>query len=57
VGTWPSGNLIYLLNANNGRVLRTINVGAPVYSQPVFAGRYLFVATASGVLTAYRPKH
>src|SRR5262249_25663080 len=56
VGTWPSGHLVSLLDANKGRVLRNLDVGAPVYAQPVFADRYLFVATATGVLTAYRPK-
>jgi len=57
VGTWPSGNVVSLLDANKGRVLRTINVGAPVFAQPVFADRYLLVATSTGVLTAYRPTH
>jgi outer membrane protein assembly factor BamB len=47
---------VYLLAASNGQVLGAINTGnTPVFSQPVFAGNYLFVATAGGGITAYEP--
>jgi outer membrane protein assembly factor BamB len=55
VGMWPGGHLLYLLNARNGHVLKRIDVGAPVFAQPVFADSYLFVATTGGVLYAYGP--
>ena len=52
---WPTGHLVDLLNAANGRVLKKIDVGAPVFAQPVFADRYLLVATTGGVLYEYTP--
>lgn len=55
VGMWPTGHLVDLLNAGNGRVLKKIDVGAPVFAQPVFADRYLLVATTGGVLYGYTP--
>lgn len=47
---------VYLLDASNGQILATINTGAEsVFSQPVFAGNYLFVATVGGGISAYQP--
>jgi outer membrane protein assembly factor BamB len=54
-------NAVYLLNAANGSLLRTIpEPGTLVFAQPVFAGNHLFIATArditsTGVLTAFTP--
>jgi outer membrane protein assembly factor BamB len=42
----------YLLNAANGSVLRFISLGKE-FAQPVFADNYLFLATHSGILSAY----
>ena len=54
-------NAVYLLNAANGTILKTIpETNSIVFAQPVFAGTHLFVATAGGttsggVLTAFTP--
>ena len=53
-------NAVYLLNALNGNILTSMPETALVFSQPVFAGTHLFVATAGfntseGVLTAFTP--
>jgi outer membrane protein assembly factor BamB len=54
-------NAVYLLNAATGSILTTIpETNTIVFSQPVFAGNHLFVATAagdvpSGKLTAFIP--
>jgi outer membrane protein assembly factor BamB len=54
-------NAVYLLNAANGTILKTIaEPNVIVFAQPVFAGNHLFVATAagdvpSGKLTAFIP--
>jgi len=59
VGTYnelqPSANRVYLVNAATGVIIRQLSVGSEVFSQPVFAGPYLFVATRTGGLTAYSP--
>lgn len=46
-GTWASANnVVYLINASTGKVLRTIGVGAnKVWGQPVFADNYLLIPT------------
>jgi len=50
----PSG--VYLIDTSNGKILATISVDdTPVYSQPVFAGNFLFVGTVGEGITAYRP--
>ena len=56
----PTQNAVYLLNALNGNILTTIPETTLVFSQPVFAGTHLLVATAGfntseGVLTAFTP--
>lgn len=50
---WPAG--VYLLNAATGRILGTLPVTDGVFAQPVFAGKYLFVASESGQVVAYSP--
>ena len=49
----PTTNAVYLVNATDGAILRTIAVTSPVFAQPVFAGSHLFVAATGGTLTAY----
>jgi polyvinyl alcohol dehydrogenase (cytochrome) len=49
----PASNAVYLLDASDGQVVRTIDVGNAVFAQPVFAGSHLYVASWGGVLTAY----
>ena len=46
---------VYLLNAASGRILGTLPLNAGAFAQPVFAGKYLFVADESGQVTAYTP--
>ena len=47
---------VYLIDESNGRILATISVeNTPVYSQPVFAGKFLFVGTVGDGITAYTP--
>jgi hypothetical protein len=55
-------NAVYLLNAANGNVLKTIpEPSTLVFAQPVFAGSHVFIANAGGVpssfgkLTAFTP--
>ena len=54
-------NAVYLLNAANGAILRTISEpDVIVFAQPVFADSHLFIATANfttsvGKLTAFIP--
>jgi outer membrane protein assembly factor BamB len=51
VGTFDSTgtpNATYLVAATNGKVLRTLNVGAD-FAQSAFAGRWLFTANDAGV--------
>lgn len=41
-------NAVYLINATNGQILKTINYGAaPIFAQPVFAAQKLFIAGPS----------
>lgn len=48
-------NAVYLLNAANGNILRTIpETGTLVFAQPVFADNHLFVATSGGIASAGR---
>jgi polyvinyl alcohol dehydrogenase (cytochrome) len=49
-------DVVYLLNAANGRLLRTLAVGKyAVWGQPVFADNYLLVATTGSTgLSVYR---
>jgi outer membrane protein assembly factor BamB len=49
----PTTNAVYLVDATDGTILRTIVVTSPVFAQPVFAGAHLFVAATDGTLTAY----
>ena len=51
--TDPATNAVYLVDADDGTILRTIAVTSPVFAQPVFAGTHLFVAATDGTLTAY----
>jgi len=51
----PTGNAVYLLDASNGNILTSFPETSPVFSQPVFANNYLFIATSAGVLLAYSP--
>jgi len=46
-------NFVYLLDASDGSVVKTIQEDASIFAQPVFADTHLFVATTGGVLTAY----
>jgi outer membrane protein assembly factor BamB len=46
---------LYMLRAATGGILRTLPLKAAAFAQPVFAGRYLFVADGSGQITAYSP--
>jgi outer membrane protein assembly factor BamB len=51
-------NADYLLNASTGSVLATLNNGnSPQFAQPVFADGYLFDATDTAGLTAYKLAH
>jgi outer membrane protein assembly factor BamB len=49
----PSANRVYLLDASTGTIVNTITESSSVFAQPIFADDLLFVATGSGVLTAY----
>jgi len=56
--SWASGEsgAVYLLNASNGQILATVNTdGTSVFSQPVFAESYLFVATEGEGIMAFEP--
>jgi outer membrane protein assembly factor BamB len=47
-------NGVFLINASNGKFLRTITYGkSSIFAQPVFADNYLLVASRLG-LTAYK---
>ena len=49
-------NADYLLNATNGTVLATVSNGdSTQFAQPVFADRYLLIATDTAGLYAYTP--
>ena len=51
----PTTNAVYLLDASNGNILRTIPETSPVFAQPVFADTHFLVATSGGTLTAFSP--
>jgi polyvinyl alcohol dehydrogenase (cytochrome) len=53
LATYQGQTAAYLVNASNGRILKTIS-NNPTFAQPVFADRYLFVARIGGKLTAYK---
>lgn len=55
-GTWASSNVVYLINASTGKVLRTIGVGAnKMWGEPVFADNYLLIPTTGTTgLLVYR---
>jgi outer membrane protein assembly factor BamB len=46
---------VYLLRAATGQLRGQLPVRRGAFAQPVFAGRFLFVADESGRLTAYSP--
>jgi outer membrane protein assembly factor BamB len=47
-------NSVILLDASNGNILGKVSVGSSqIFSQPVFNGRYLVVATKNGGMIAY----
>jgi polyvinyl alcohol dehydrogenase (cytochrome) len=51
----PANNRVYLIDATTGEIVNSITTSSPVFAQPVFADDELFVATTTGVLTAYTP--
>lgn len=54
--TYDDTNAVYLIDASNGKILTTLDTeNAQVFSQPVFADDYLFVATTFGTMFAYTP--
>jgi polyvinyl alcohol dehydrogenase (cytochrome) len=53
VKSTPSSNVVYLVDASDGTILRTLPMTSPVFAQPVFAGTHLFIATNGGKLIAY----
>ena len=59
VATWVpcrhGSPTVYLLSAATGRILSTVPLKVGGFAQPVFAGRYLFVADESGRVVAYSP--
>jgi hypothetical protein len=56
-GAAAGQNLVYLINASTGQVLKTLSLsGGAIFSQPVFADSYLIVAGRSGGLAAFAPK-
>lgn len=59
VGTHGAGSAPqadYLLNPSTGAILATVSNGdSPQFAQPVFADQYLFIATDTAGLYAYKP--
>jgi polyvinyl alcohol dehydrogenase (cytochrome) len=56
VGTFDSTttpNAVYLLNATNGAIVKTVNSGGRTFGQPVFANGYFFTSNVSKHLNAY----
>jgi hypothetical protein len=41
-----------MFSASTGAILRTLSPGGHVFAQPVFGGRYVFVAAGAGGLSA-----
>lgn len=55
-GEATPGNGVYLLQSKSGEILTQLDTGgSPVFAQPVFSDRYLFVATQSEGLIAFAP--
>jgi hypothetical protein len=57
VGTFVSGgtpNAVYLVNAANGQILRTLNTGGRTFAQSVFANGYVLTANVGKGVTAYK---
>jgi outer membrane protein assembly factor BamB len=53
-GEATPGSGVYLLDAQTGEILAELDTGgSPVFAQPVFSDRYLFVATQSEGLIAF----
>lgn len=53
-GEETPGNGVYLLDAESGVILTQLDTGgSPVFAQPVFSDRYLFVATQNEGLIAF----
>jgi outer membrane protein assembly factor BamB len=50
-----SANRVYLINASTGALLRQFALGSQVFAQPVFADKYLLMATVSKGLYAFGP--
>jgi outer membrane protein assembly factor BamB len=51
----PGPQAAYLIDASNGSILKTISTSnSSTFAQPVFADEFLFVASLSGKLTAYK---
>lgn len=50
----PTSNALYLIDAEDGSILRSITLNAGAFAQPAFADNYLFVATTRG-LTVWTP--
>ena len=48
-------NALFLVNASDGSIVRTIDMASAVFAQPVFAGSDLFVATTNNDLICYSP--
>jgi len=46
-------NALYLVDASDGGIVRTIDMDGAVFAQPVFAGSDLFVATTNNDLICY----
>jgi polyvinyl alcohol dehydrogenase (cytochrome) len=57
VGTFVSGgtpNAVYLVNAANGQILRTLNTGGRTFAQSVFANGYVLTTNVGKGVTAYK---
>jgi outer membrane protein assembly factor BamB len=54
VPSYAKGGSTYLFNASTGTLLATVHTNSQEFAQPVYAGPYLFLATAQSGLIAYR---
>jgi outer membrane protein assembly factor BamB len=53
-GSIVNKNGVFLINSSNGKLVRTISYGkSSIFAQPVFADRYLLVASTGSGLKAY----
>ena len=52
--SYATGGSTYLLDSSTGALLATVNTNSQEFAQPVYAGRYLFLATEQSGLIAYR---